>query len=106
MSTLTISIGRGLPQGGQLTLSDWNTFRSTVTAIAASRGTIVQTANGTGTWEGQTEDCFTVSVVGGWVDLHSALVEERPILARLAAGFGQEAIAVSLHDPEFVGAQR
>lgn len=115
---LTISIGRSIPGGGQLSLSHWDGFRDGVDDLVSRciheepGSQVVQRGIVRGFWDGAEEESYTVTVAG----LDPDRVIYRPnaddvtvrsfvesVLAHLCAYYRQDAIAVTWARPELIG---
>lgn len=101
-STVTISIGRGLPSGGALRPSEWEAFRSHIDDTLADCGATVYVARAysVGEWEGVAEESAT------WVA--SVPVEcvgyLRDYLRVATDVYRQDAIALTIGETELVSA--
>jgi len=113
--TVTVTIGRGVGNDSQLSVSDWDDFKDAVddalTVYLNPGAQVVFKGEGQGIWEGVEEVAYTV-VVAGWVDrpyyitngddtTSSALLLSW--LGTLARRFDQDAIAVTFGRTELVG---
>lgn len=114
---LTISIGRNIPGGGQLSQSHWDDFRDAVNDLAAQciseepGAQVVQRGTVTGLWDGEEEESYTVTVAG--LDPIRALYRParditvrayvEAIAGHLCACYRQDSIAVTWSTPEFIG---
>ena len=93
MQTVTISIGRGLPTGGDLSAPEWAAFIDGVRRIVAPRGVVfVDAARSTGEWDGVPEESATFVVGQVTPDGAAGIARETAALAR---HFQQEAVAVT-----------
>jgi len=122
---LTISIGRNLPGGGQLPLHVWDQFIDETDDVAArfieegSGAQVVQRGKLRGFWDGEDEECYTVTVAGldpsrviygsakhllPFGDRDATVAEWIEFLVGgLATFYQQEAIAVTWARPELIG---
>ncbi len=83
-----ICIGRNI-KGGPMDRLRWREFIGEVcTAVQNCRAEVHNTAEGTGYWNGETEDTFVITFSGGDLD---QLARDLPLVAFL---FEQEAIAL------------
>ena len=93
MQTVTISIGRGLPGGGDMDAAQWAAFIDGVRRIIAPRGVVfVDAARSVGEWQGQPEESATFVVGEVTPDGVAGILREAAALSRL---FHQDAIAVT-----------
>lgn len=93
MQTVTISIGRGLPDGGEMTAPEWAAFIDGVRRIIAPRGVVhVDAARSTGVWDGVPEESATFVIGGVSPDGAAGILREATVLSRY---FQQDAIAVT-----------
>lgn len=93
MSTVTISIGRGLPGGGQMDRHAWAAFIDGVRRIIAPRGVVfVDAARSVGEWQGQPEESATFVVGEVTPEGVDGILREAGALSRQ---FEQDAIAVT-----------
>lgn len=93
--TLMVGIGRDVPGTGPMGSEDWTRFRSMVAlAVTDSGHTPLFLGTGTGRWEGQEEDSYTVVALPNGEE---ADVEQlKAHLGALSREFGQDAIAVTV----------
>lgn len=100
-TTTTVSIGRNRP-GGELTEQAWLEFiRATDNAVRDTESDVYFYGSGTGEWDGVFEDSFT------WVfetPVNGTLEWTRRALATLALFYGQESIALTIGETEFIPA--
>lgn len=93
MQTVTISIGRGLPGGGEMGRHEWAAFIDGVRRIIAPRGVVfVDAARSVGEWQGQAEESATFVVGEVAPEGVDGILREAAALSRL---FEQDAIAVT-----------
>lgn len=93
MQTVTISIGRGLPGGGEMDGPQWAAFIDGVRRIITPRGVVfVDAARSVGEWEGQPEESATFVVGEVTPDGAAGILREAEALSR---AFEQDAIAVT-----------
>ena len=112
--TVTVSIGRGIPGGGEMTTREWRRFKAEVRAVlgwvalregssASDRGLrrgeiYVDAAKTFGEWEGQREESATW-VASIWAGEAETLEGS---LRSICADFGQDAIALTVGDTTLV----
>lgn len=104
MSTVTvvISIGRGLPSGGEMEQDDWDTFRHCVRALLRSCGDIyVDGAHSIGEWDGIPEESATY-VAEVRADYVGTIRLE---CGALAHDYRQDAIALTVGQTDLVTAE-
>lgn len=114
---VTVSIGRNAARGeAVLDAEEWESFALlTRSAVEGLGGEIVQEGYVTGRWGGVEEESFTVTADVEWRwQTHDAEVYRssaaaavnrlRKRLSYLAKVYGQEVIALTVADPEFVQA--
>lgn len=91
MFTVTISIGRGLPTGGDMDDAQWDAFIDGVRRVCQHHGVVfVDAARSVGEWDGVPEESATFVV--GEVRRPRALSDDA---AGLGVLYGQEAVAVT-----------
>lgn len=93
MQTVTISIGRGLPDGGEMSAPEWAAFIDGVRRIIVPRGTVhVDAARSVGQWDGIPEESATFVVGDVTPDGVAGILREAATLSRF---FQQDAVAVT-----------
>lgn len=99
-ATVTVSIGRGLPDGGSMRLGEWDAFRQDVRDRLAlvSAEVYVDAARSVGEWEGVPEESAT------WVALIPAdnITALRGAIRAMAVRYRQDAIALTVGTTELV----
>jgi hypothetical protein len=100
MSTITVSIGRNVPRHLPLTAVEWRTFRNETLATVETFGEVHFFGEGTGVYQGSTEESFTV--VGTVEDIAGI----RRSLAILATFYRQDSIALTQGTTSFVEGAR
>jgi hypothetical protein len=96
MKTAYISIGRNV-QGTPMPSEQWENFKGALRVVAESHGTGVTYTGGIGRYEGKTEETYLVAV-----SLFEGDTINRNDLRNLAQYYGQESIALTIGEPEFV----
>lgn len=100
MPNVIVSIGRNV-KNQPMANEEWDVFKAmTKNCVYLRCPDIYFIGEGKGYYAGQTEDSFTI--IGGLHEDANVSNLKRE-LAQLARGFGQECIAVTVADPEFVG---
>ena len=103
-STVIVSIGRGLPSGGELTEASWTDFQADALSALVSSGQLVFQGSGVGTWtdpetsETTTEDAWTGIALVSYSRWSNTIARLRDRLVTLATVYGQDAIAFTLTD--------
>ena len=94
MESVTVTIGRGIgTTGDKLSDDAWARFRQlTAGAVRRAGYTVVVANDGTGEWEGITEENHVIVGIGESEDLRPTLVRQ---LRTLAGAYNQDAIACS-----------
>ena len=109
---LTVSIGRNYgtadPRyGTPLSYRRWNAYKSEVMILLMYNGTVIGSTAGRSVWRDDEsglwtyEQSFTIYAVGVAVEDHFSI---RRQLAKIAAKYGQDSIAVTVADPSFIRA--
>ena len=102
MYTVTVSIGRSIPGGGQLTNKAWSDFRfATLIEVERTAKAIYFDGIGLGRWEDGYEDSYTIVAAYYFLSGIATLQTE---LAKLAAAYSQESIAVTIGQTELIEA--
>lgn len=92
MSTITVSIGRNVPNDVPLSAVEWRTFRNeTVAAVAACADNVHFVGTGDGIYMDEIEESHTVVAT---VPRH-LLAELRATLGILAVAYRQHSVAVT-----------
>jgi hypothetical protein len=92
MITATISIGRGVPGGGDMYADEWDDFRDDVRGLLQAFPVYVDAAHSIGEWEGVPEESATwvASIPADYAD------SLRRDLGVLRERYQQDAIALTL----------
>lgn len=106
-----VSIGRNVGDDGPMDDAEWSAFRSDVVDILTGAGyRTVSACEGFGEYAGAREACAViVADDNGWIAAPSGaviLASVRDALAWTAHRYGQDAIALTIGAPEFIGAPR
>lgn len=105
-TTVTVSIGRSLPRGGELAARPWGNFKDRTLAIVLSEANsfndIHFTGEGQGWYQGEAEASYTIVAT---ID-EALLGELQARLSVLAHVFGQESVAVTAGTTTLVAAVR
>jgi hypothetical protein len=105
MKTAYISIGRNV-QGTPMTAERWQEFKTALRVVGWTHGNIVTDAEGAGVYEGKTEETYLVAVSLRGPEFGRLntidLTNLREDLSHLAQHYGQESIALTVGEPEFV----
>lgn len=100
MASATISIGRGVGREGELSDQSWHTFKFRVRRIASEYGTLVFEGEGNGVYDGRSETAYTITIADIKEEIHLMYLD----LEVERQNFGQEAIAVTIGNTNFVHA--
>lgn len=97
--SVVVSIGRNIGDD-PMRDDDWKTFKAEVYDVVAEFSPVVFYGQGIGIYKDTAEDSYTVIAevnnLSGWARLHDRL-------AKLAKQYGQDSIAITLGDTEFIG---
>lgn len=98
----TIGIGRRIGTGELLSNANWEAFRAELRGLVKGcNGEVIAEMEGEGEWEGVKEPCACIVFDGaamreyGWIVL-------RKMLADMAKEYGQDAIALTIGQTEFI----
>lgn len=101
--SLTVSIGRNLPNGGQLQEDAWQGFTADIVRnLKSNCGMIYFVGFGTGIYNGEEEESFTVIAEN---PSFTAMAAIRVSLSLLANAYGQEAVSMTEGETKFVYAR-
>lgn len=104
MFTVMVSIGRNI---GNEPMSDrdWIFFQNDVADVIRREGEMPEVHSGTGMWDGIRETSVHLTVYREFVT-EGMRYAYRQGLARLASHYGQDAIALTISEPELVSPGR